>query len=642
MKADLEDFRKQIASIDDVAELRRMLIKLKKENIEISNRESERLKAEKEASLLYQQMKEERNGLAAENKRLLKENEELKEKLSHTQDQNTLKTNRLFGRKTEKTADLLRAEQNGEETKDPLAEDGMPEDVRAQQTPSSDSDKDAENTEKEKNSENTGDIQKKKKRGKRKTGKREMDLSRLPRCTKYEYDPEELNQIYGEGNWEIRGWHESVKKGYIPAVVYAEVTCTPVLSVGPEKELHCLPPKEMLLPGSDATSDLVAGILNNKFSLHLPLNRQEGEFARFNVNLSRQTMDNWVIYFSKETFFRIYGWMEKLLKQCDCTQSDETTLLVIRDGRTAGRKSFMWVHITSELDSSQPIAVFCYEPDRSAEHLRQFYGEYVGQILCDAYCAYHTFEKEQEGKVIICGCWMHSRRRWADSLRTRSVKGMTKEQIDSLPEVRALRLIGDIYQEDQKLKGESVENRLAGRATHVKEKVDAYFAFLDEFNLEDPQIPEKMRDAISYSLNQKEYLTRFLKSGKIPIDNGACERRIRPLAVGRNSWLFCTSPAGAEATAIMYTVVETAKLNGANVYYYLKYLLEKTPPAALPALSQKAMEDLMPWSEKYKKYEAEQKATIQKMLDSLSDEEPTIKKEKKMMRSGPDFLRRCV
>ena len=614
MKAELEAYRRKIETVDDVAELRRLLLASEERIMEYRAREEERLKAEKEASLLFRQMSDELKGLREENRKL-------KEKLSHEAGQNTLKSNEIFGRQTEKTAALLKASPG--EAEDPLSEDAYPDGESQSLTAAS----------------NPKQPEKAHKRGKRRKGKRAKDFSALPRRIRYEYDEAEIDRIYGKSSWTLIGWHETARKGYIPAIVYADITCTPVLAVGPGKDLACIPPRCTALPGSDATHALLAGVFSNKFSMHLPLNRQEGEFARFGAALSRQTMDNWVLRFSREAFLRVYEWMEKLLKKSSCTQSDETTLLVIRDGRSAGRKSFMWVPITSELSEETPIAVFCYEPDRSTDHLRQFYDDHVGQIICDAYCAYHTFEMERGGAVIVCGCWMHARRRWAESLRIRNVRGMTHEQIDALPEAKALRLIGDIYREDQKFKGKSAAERLYGRKTAIRQKVEAYFAFLKEFDLENQELPEKLRDAVSYSLNQKDYLTRFLNSGNTPIDNGACERRIRPFAVGRGNWLFCTSPKGAEATAIMYTLVETAKLNGANVYYYLKYLLENAPSPSMPPLSARAMNDLMPWSETYRRYEAEQKREIQDLLDRLSDEEPAGSNRR--MRSGPAFLSQC-
>lgn len=286
----------------------------------------------------------------------------------------------------------------------------------------------------------------------------------------------------------------------------------------------------------------------------------------------------------------------------------------------------MWVHITSELVDDHPIAVFCYEPDRSTDHLRKFYNDYIGEIICDAYSAYKVFEAENGDKIIICGCWMHARRRWADALRVRDAAGLTREQVDEMPEAKALRLIGEIYKEEGKLKGLTADKRLAGRHGHVKEKVDAYFSFIEELDLDDPSVSERMKDACRYSMNQKEYLCRFLNNGTVPIDNGATERKIRSYGIGRNGWMFCTSPKGAEASAIMYTLVETAKSNGADTYYYLKYLLEKTRVLSVADPGEKYLDSLMPWSEEYRKYEAEQKEAFLNLYLPASDKEPTGKK----------------
>ena len=598
MNEELRAFMEEIEAVEDAALLRQMLYVMKKDLLETEARESERIKAGKELHLLYQQVKDERDGLR-------KENAALKERIAHEEGKNALNTNALFGRQTEKLSDLTDGTGDAG-SKDPLDEDAVPDDEAAEEK-------------------DTIAEKKPRKHGKRNVGKHARDLSKLPHIHRYEYDPEELDRLFGKGNWRIASWHDTVKKSYIPAIIYAEHIHTPVLSVGLEHSMVCLTPKGILLPGSDATSALVAAVMNNKFSLSLPLNRLEGELGRFDTVLSRQTMDNWVIRFSRDLFFKVYEWMGKLLKKSGCTQCDETTLLVIRDGRKAGRKSFMWVHITSELAECEPVAVFSYEPDRSAEHLRGFYDDYVGKIICDAYCAYHTFEEEQGGAVIICGCWMHSRRRWAESLRLRNVKGLAHEQIDLLPEVRALRLIGEIYRADQELKGLSPSARLNGRQDKVAAKVLAYFEFISAFDMNDPSIPEKMRDAICYSLNQRAYLERFLEDGTVPIDNGACERRIRPLAVGRQNWLFCNSEKGAEASAILYSLVETAKMNGANVFYYLKYLLENAPSRSMPDLSSRAMNELMPWSKTYKAYEAQQKQAYLELVVGRSEEEPTGK-----------------
>ena len=599
MQAQLESFIQEINKIDDVGELRRRLIAMKKDEIESRNRESEYLRVQTETALLCQQFRDEAKGLRHEN-------EEMRKKLEKLDSKDKLDTNRLFGRKTEKIDDLLNQSSENGSTADPISEDapeGQEEDAPE-----------------------TGKKTHRGRTGKRRSGKRKEDLSRLPQRTVYEYDPEELDRVYGKGNWRVVSWHGSTKKEVIPAIVYAKTTYTPVLSVGLEHVMVSVPPKDMLLPGSDATESLVAWIMNNKFVLSLPLYRQEAEFARRGIALSRQTMSNWIIRFSRDRFCQVAGRMAELLKASGCTQCDETTLLVIRDGRKAGRKSFMWIHVTSELSDGHPIAVFTYEPDRSTQHLRDFYDDYIGRIICDAYCAYQTFESENEETVIICGCWMHSRRRWAEALRIRDVKGLSEKEIDELPEAKALRLIVDIYREENKLKGMDAAERLRGRQTAVREKVDAYFSFLESIQLDDPSISEKMKDAVNYSLNQRKYLCRFLKKGDVPIDNGYCERLAKAFAIGRGNWMFCTSPKGAEAAAIMYTLVETAKSNGADVYFYLKYLLEKAPSTPELKVGRKYLDELMPWSEEYKSYEVRQKKELLETALPPSDEEPTGRK----------------
>jgi transposase len=405
MQALLDSFIQEIDKIDDVDELRRRLIALKKEQLELLNRESEHLRAQSETALLFQQAQDEAKGLR-------RENEEMRKKLEKLEAKDKLDTNRLFGRKTEKMDDILASSPGDNGTDDPLSEDAAETQEEAPENPCPRHHSSS---------------------GKRRAGKREEDLSRLPQRTEYELDQEELDRLYGKGNWRIVSWHGSTKKEVIPAIVYAKTTYTPVLSVGLEHMMVSVPPKAMLLPGSDATASLVAWIMNNKFVLGLPLYRQEAEFARRGTALSRQTMSNWVIRFSRDQLCQVSEHMAELLKETGCTQCDETTLIVIRDGRKAGRKSFMWLHVTSELSEGHPIAVFTYEPDRSTRHLREFYDDYVGKIICDA-----------------------------------------------------------------------------------------YFSFLESIRLDDPSISEKMKDAVNYSLNQKKYLCRFLKSGDVPIDNGFC------------------------------------------------------------------------------------------------------------------------
>ena len=626
MEALLELFIQEVNKIDDVDELRRRLIAMEEEIIRLQNRESERIRSQEETALLFQQTMDELKGVKAENKELRKE-------LSKYKDKDTLDRNRLFGRQTEKTDDLINGTSGSTDAEDPLSEDANPENTEVNGTvPSEESKQSGDTAEEDGNgqtdvTDGAGKRAKRSGRGKKTVGKHKKDLSKLPQREVYDYHPDELDEQYGKGNWRVVSWHASTKKEVIPAIVYAKTTYTPVISAGLEHEMISIPPSEKnLFPGSDATASLVAYVMDRKFTLSLPTYRQEAEFERRGISISRQTMSNWILHFSHDAFEQVYGHLADILKKSGCTQCDETTLLVIRDGRKAGRKSYLWIHVTSELGNEHPITVICYEPDRSTRHLREFFEGYAGEIVCDAYSAYQTFETENGETVIICGCWMHSRRRWAEALRVRNVSGLSLRQIEELPEARALYLIADIYKEEGKLKGLSANERLKQRQLCVKPKVEAYYEFLAGFDLNAPGLSARMKDAIQYSLNQKKYLCRFLERGSVPMDNGNSERKAKALAIGRGNWMFCTSPKGAKALAIMYTIVETAKSNGADVYFYLKYLLEKTPASPDLIMGRKYLDELMPWSEAYRNYERKQKQLLLDICLPPSEVEPTGKK----------------
>lgn len=197
---------------------------------------------------------------------------------------------------------------------------------------------------------------------------------------------------------------------------------------------------------------------------------------------------------------------------------------------------------------------------------------------------------------------MHMRRRYAQSLALIDKSKMSDAEMRDLPETRALALVGRIYDADEALKSLSAEERLAQRKAIVSPLVDEYFEFVDGIDTSEPFISNRLRDAVNYSKNQKEYLCRFLTDGNIPVDNGATERHIRPFTIGRNNFLFCNTIDGAEATAIMYTIVETAKANKANVYYYLKYILEQMP-GHMEDTDTSFLKAMVPWSEEYREYE---------------------------------------
>ncbi len=187
-----------------------------------------------------------------------------------------------------------------------------------------------------------------------------------------------------------------------------------------------------------------------------------------------------------------------------------------------------------------------------------------------------------------------------------NVKGLPEEQVRQLPELQAIFLIRDIYLAEKPLKELSATERLSRRLKEVKPKVDAFFAYIRTIDLSNPLVSEKLREAIQYALNQETCLRRFLEDGNIPIDNGACERSVKPVALSRRNSLFSLTVSGAESSVMIQTLIETARANSADPYYYLRYLMEQMPKH-LYEKGREYMPEMMPWSENYRQYETQER-----------------------------------
>lgn len=323
----------------------------------------------------------------------------------------------------------------------------------------------------------------------------------------------------------------------------------------------------------------------------MPINRIPEEYARLGVNISRQVMAGWMIRITDRYLSMIYRSMKASLLEAKLIHCDETPFQVVRDGRGPTSKSYMWVYHTTEKYGAKPIYIYQYDRGRSSKIPREFLDGYKGILLTDGYQVYHTLEKERPEDLIVAGCWTHAKRKFAELLKSGTAVNASKTI-----SVEAVRRIAAIYHADNMFKDASPEERLKHRQESVKPLVDAYFDWLERI---DPVTLDKGSDlykAIRYSLNQKAFLTRFLEDPIIPLDNNDAERSIRKFCVGKHSWHVTSTPNGARASAILYSIVETAKANGLKPYEYMKYVLEQMLIHAedLPATY---LDDLMPWSE---------------------------------------------
>ena len=336
-----------------------------------------------------------------------------------------------------------------------------------------------------------------------------------------------------------------------------------------------------LLPHSYASASVVTDIIVKKYADALPLYRQEQMWKRHGVELKRNTMANWVVL-TADTYLKRFSdaFLAELLRQ-KVIHADETVLQVNKEpGREATAESRIWAYASSKRAERQ-IRYFCYEQSRKGACAEKVLGDYTGVVVSDGYSGYNILSK-----AVRAGCWAHARRKWVEAMP----EGATKENALA---AKGLDYCSRLFEVEQKLEGLPDEKRRDQRRLLSKPIVDAYYAWLDTIF----KPAGKLKKAITYSLNQREYLSAFLDHGEIDISNNQVENAIRPIVVGRKNWLFCDTQAGANASVIVFTVLETAKANGLNPEAYLNHLLTVLPERfATDPLA--VVDDLLPWTEK--------------------------------------------
>jgi transposase len=346
-----------------------------------------------------------------------------------------------------------------------------------------------------------------------------------------------------------------------------------------------------LIKGSSASASAVAHIIHGKYVLANPLYRQETDLKKLVINLSRQTMSNWLIRVSQDYLKPLYDLMQEGLVLRDICHIDETPVQVIKEeGRTAQQESFMWVYRTAEEDDCGSIVLFDYQQGRGGVHPKAFMEGFKGYILTDGWSAYGSLidKDTKPPPVIRVGCWSHARRFYDKALR-----GLGKEEIIATNHVQTgLDYCNKLFELERKWKDLSPDERLKKREDEAAPVVDEYFAWAKKTS---DFAVGLLAKAVNYSLGQEECLRNYLRDGRLAISNNIAERSIRSFVIGRNNWLFAFTPLGAEASAIIYSIIETAKANGLNPGAYIEYLLTVMPGMNLS--DKVALAKLLPWDE---------------------------------------------
>ena len=333
------------------------------------------------------------------------------------------------------------------------------------------------------------------------------------------------------------------------------------------------PMEPTVIPGSFASPSAIAHLAVQKYVMYSPLYRLEQEFDRQGLKLSRQTMSNWLLKATEDWLQPVYDVLHQKLCREKVLHGDETTLQVLHEkGKSATSKSYMWLYRTSG-NAETPIVLYDYQPNRKAENAEKFLEGFTGWLHADGYQGYPRLPEN----IRVVGCWAHARRKF-DEART----AVPKEQQSASKPAEALCYFAKLFQMEQDFAALTVEERFAKRLEQEKPVLEALLAWANALK---PQTAPKsaLGKALHYLLEQWPYLVRYLEDGRLEFSNNRAERSIKPFVMGRKNFLFCNTPGGAQSSAVLYSLIETAKETGLDPYRYLLWVLERAPKLAQTA-----------------------------------------------------------
>jgi transposase/uncharacterized coiled-coil protein SlyX len=342
--------------------------------------------------------------------------------------------------------------------------------------------------------------------------------------------------------------------------------------------------KPALIEGSYVSSGLAAHVMYYKYVLACPLYRQEQDFLHLGAKISRSTMAKWIITSSQKYLVHMYEFLHRKLCERQFLMADETPIQVLKEPeRRPQSKSYVWVFRTGE-DQGIPIVLFHYTPTRKGANAAEFLSNATEGyfLMTDGYKGYNKVPDANR-----CACWAHIRRYWLKAIP----KG--HEQDHTHPAVQGLLYCDKLfrYERQYKEKGLSVKQIYKRRLKDQEPVIDAFLSWVDGLT---PKTGDRIIKAINYTNGCRPYLKNYLKNGACSLSNNLSENAIRPIVMGRKNWLFSDTQDGADASMVIYSLIETAKENGINPEKYLEYLLENRLSAEM---SDEELERFAPWDE---------------------------------------------
>jgi transposase len=319
------------------------------------------------------------------------------------------------------------------------------------------------------------------------------------------------------------------------------------------------------------TAGLLAYVLVAKYADHLPLARQEHIFGRAGVAIPRSTLAQWVGHCGVQLQPLVDALRTEVLA-CPVLHADETPVQMLKPGIGKTHRAYLWVYAPVVFDPLRAV-IYDFCESRAGKHANAFLAGWQGHLVVDDYKGY----KQLLGRdgITEVGCLAHARRKFFDLNQANQSTLATK----------ALEYFSLVYDIERDVRNASTEERLRMRQQHTK---PALKAMQDWMTLQRQKVPEgsATAKALDYSLRRWDALTRFVDHGGLPADNNHVERQIRPIAIGRNNWLFAGSLRGGERAAAVMSLVHSARLNGLDPLAYLTDVLERLPTHKMSAIGE--------------------------------------------------------
>lgn len=361
---------------------------------------------------------------------------------------------------------------------------------------------------------------------------------------------------------------------YIPARLYVEehitysYACRKCEENNDKANITTTKSPETLLHKSMASNELLSHVINLKYQHAMPLYRQETYFNMMGANLSRQTLANWIISAARE-LEPIYKLMKEELLKRNYIQADETVLKVLDDkGKESNKQKYMWLYKSPDKD--QPIIIYDYQKTRSGSCPKNFLSGFSGYLQTDGYAGYNKVEN-----IKRLYCLAHIRRKFHEI-----IVNLDKESLKTSRALIGFNYCAKLYEIEKELseqhgkKENYYEERYKIRLEKSKPLIEEFITYVDKEILN--AVPQSaLGKALAYAKPLLPSLKVFLEDGVLEIDNNSAERSIKPFVIGRKNWLFSASTKGAESSALIYSIIETAKNNNLVVEKYLLYLMNK-------------------------------------------------------------------